>query len=151
MKALPEKLKFLFSDLFLRKLFYSLQAIGEIPRINPEDKEKFRIFVIVDEAKLLVSQNQQTKAVLNKYASEIRKYGASLILASQLISHFNEEILSNIALKMCMKAENKEQAKTNDKYFGVGREVLLNLMLGEGILVIGDTMNKVKITPSWER
>ncbi|HEC39759.1 hypothetical protein LCGC14_1154950 [marine sediment metagenome] len=149
--ALPESLKFLFSDLFLRKLFYSLQSIGEIPPINPKDKEKFRIFIIVDEAKLLVSQNQRTKAVLNKYASEIRKYGASLILASQLISHFNEEILSNISLKMCMKAENKEQAKINDKYFGVGRELLLNLKLGEGILVIGDTKNKIKIIPSWER
>jgi len=151
LKALPEKLKFLFSDLFLRKLFYSLQAMGEIPHFNPKDKEKFRIFIIVDEAKLLVSQNQQTKAVLNKYASEIRKYGASLILASQLISHFNEEILSNIALKMCMKAENKEQAKVNNKYFGVGKEMLLNLKLGEGILVIGDTKNKIKIIPSWER
>ena len=151
LKALPEQLKFLFSDLFLRKLFYSLQAIGEIPRYNPKDKEKFRIFVIVDEAKLLVSKNQKTKAVLNKYASEIRKNGGGLILASQLISHFNNEILANIALKMCMKAEDKEQAKANNKYYGVGIDVLLNLDRGEAILIQGDYKERIKIIPSRER
>ncbi|RPJ54067.1 MAG: DUF87 domain-containing protein, partial [Methanobacteriota archaeon] len=97
LNALPENLRYLFADLFLRRLFYSLQALGEIPRGTEDPHEKFRLFVIVDEAKLLVSQKtgqkQVIKAVLNKYATEMRKFGVGLILASQLISHFNDEIL----------------------------------------------------------
>ena len=137
-------------NLFDKKEGQKFLNVIEI-RHNPKDKEKFRIFVIVDEAKLLVSKNQKTKAVLNKYASEIRKNGGGLILASQLISHFNNEILANIALKMCMKAEDKEQAKANDKYYGVGIDVLLNLDRGEAILIQGDFKERIKIIPSRER
>lgn len=151
LKPLPETLRFLFADLFMRKLYYSLQSLGEIPRGDITDKERFRLFVIVDEAKMLVSEKQGIKAVLNKYATELRKFGVGLILASQLITHFTDEILSNIAVKLCMKAENKEQARKNNKFFGVGENEIINLEQGEGILIIGEDKIKVKIVPSWER
>ena len=151
LKPLPETLRFLFADLFMRKLYYSLQSLGEIPRGDITDKERFRLFVIVDEAKMLVSEKQGIKAVLNKYATELRKFGVGLILASQLITHFTDEILSNIAVKLCMKAENNEQARKNNKFFGVGENEIINLEQGEGILIIGEDKMKVKIVPSWER
>ena len=111
----------------MRKLYYSLQSLGEILRGDITDKERFRLFVIVDEAKMLVSEKQGIKAVLNKYATELRKFGVGLILASQLITHFTDEILSNISVKLCMKAENKEQARKNDKFFGAGENEIINL------------------------
>jgi len=151
LRALPESLKFLFADLFLRKLYYSLQALREIPAGDIPDREKFRLFVIVDEAKLLVSEKQGIKAVLNKYATELRKFGVGLILASQLIDHFTDEILANISVKLCMKAENKKQAKNNSKFFGVGEEDLINLQQGEGILIIGGEKMNIRIVPTWER
>lgn len=151
LKPLPEPLKFLCADLFLRKLYYSLQSLGEIPRGDITDKEKFRLFVIVDEAKLLVSEKQGIKAVLNKYAAELRKFGVGLILASQLITHFTDEILSNIAVKLCMKAENEVQARKNNTFFGVGVDDLIKLDRGEGILIIGEDKMGVKIVPTWER
>ena len=155
LKPLPESLRSLYADLFLRKLYYSLQALGEIPRGDVSDKDKFRIFVIVDEAKLLVAARQEIKAVLNKYATEIRKYGGALILASQLITHFNDEILNNIAIKLLMKAENKKQARENSKFFDVNDAALLSLKRGEGILVTSHQnrikKEKVKIIPTWER
>ncbi|NLA37786.1 MAG: ATP-binding protein, partial [Methanomicrobiales archaeon] len=141
LNALPENLRYLFADLFLRRIYYTLQAMGEIPRGTENDREKFRLFVIVDEAKLLVSQKSGSKtaikAVLNKYATEMRKFGVSLILASQLIAHFNEEILANIAVKFCMRAENKKQAQENARFFEVSEKDLLNFQPGEGILIIG--------------
>ena len=154
LKPLPESSRSLFADLFLRKLYYSVQSMGVIPTgDNVPDKEKFRLFVIVDEAKLLVSEKQGTKAVLNKYATELRKYGVGLILASQLIAHFTDEILANIAVKLCMKAESKKQAKENYKYFGVGETEILNLKQGEGVLIRGNYSEgvKIKIKPTWER
>ena len=152
LQKLPENLRSLYADLLLRKLYYSLQALGDIPQGEmTSDRQKFRMFVIVDEAKLLVSQNQGTKAVLNKYATELRKYGVGLILASQMIEHFNDEILSNIALKLCMKAETKKQAKVNSKFFGTDDTSLLNLKCGEGISISNDKKIKIIITPTWDR
>lgn len=151
LKPLPESLRALYADLFLRKIYYSLQALGEIPRGDIEDRNKFRLFVIVDEAKLLVSEKQGVKAVLNKYVTELRKYGGGLILASQLIDHFTDEIRSNIAVKLCMKAENNEQAKKNSKSFGVDEELLLGISKGEGILSVDRDKLQIKIVPTWER
>jgi len=155
LNALPENLRYLFADLFLRRIYYTLQAMGEIPRGTPDERAKFRLFVIVDEAKLLVSQKSGSKtaikAVLNKYATEMRKFGVSLILASQLIAHFNEEILANIAVKFCMRSENKKQAQENAKFFEVSEKDLLNFQPGEGILIIGSEKMNVRIVPSTER
>ena len=151
LNALPENLRYLFADLFLRRIYYTLQAMGEIPRGTENDREKFRLFVIVDEAKLLVSQKSGSKtaikAVLNKYATEMRKFGVSLILASQLIAHFNEEILASIAVKFCMRAENKKQAQENARFFEVSEKDLLNFQPGEGIVIIGSEKMNVRIVP----
>lgn len=151
LKPLPEGVRSLYADLLLRKLYYSLQALGEIPRGDTSDRKKFRLFVIVDEAKLLLREDQGIKAVLNKYATELRKYGAGLILASQLIDHFPDEILSNISVKLCMKTENKQQAKKNSKFFGVNEVDLIDFQKGEGILIIGNERVNIKIMPTWER
>jgi DNA helicase HerA-like ATPase len=151
LRALPESLRSLYADLILRKLYYSVQSLGEIPRGEVGDHDRFRIFVIVDEAKLLVGEKQGIKAVLNKYATELRKFGVGIILASQLVGHFNDEILANIAVKFCMKAETKRQARENCKYFEFDERQLLTLGQGEGILVSGDDRRKIRIVPSWER
>lgn len=86
-----------------------------------------------------------------KYATELRKFGVGLILASQLITHFTDEILSNIAVKLCMKAENKVQARKNNTFFGAGENEIINLKQGEGIIISGKDKIKVKIVPTWER
>jgi len=155
LRRLPESLRVLYADLLLRKVYYSLQTLGEIPRGDIEDKERFRIFVIVDEAKMLVLEKQgskaEVKAVLNKYATEMRKFGVGLILASQTIDHFNNEILSNVALKICMKTENKQEAGKNSKFFSTNVESLTKLKTGEGILIMDGKKTKIKITPTWER
>ncbi len=156
LKPLPESIRFIYADLLLRKVFYTLQSLGEIPRGNIKDKDKFRLFVFVDETKLLLEKKQEEKAVLNKYATEIRKYGVGLILASQIITHFDDEILNNVATKLCMRPGNKKEAQRNSKFFNVKEETLLNLSQGKGILLTSqkdgiDNIKKLQIVPSWER
>ncbi|MHC1626844.1 MAG: ATP-binding protein [Methanoculleaceae archaeon] len=152
LNALPENLRYLFADLFLRRLYYSLQAMGEIPRTSRSAREKFRLFVIVDEAKLLVCQKtgskQTVRAVLNKYATEMRKFGVGLILASQIIGHFNPEILANIAVKFCMRTENRKQARENAKFFELQEEELMKFPPGCGVLVMGGEKRTIQIVPS---
>ncbi|MCX9073228.1 MAG: hypothetical protein OIN88_01010 [Candidatus Methanoperedens sp.] len=60
--------------------------------------------------------------------------------------------MANIALKFCMKAQNRVQADKNKKFFGVDSGTLMELKVGEGILA-GLTENnlKIKIRPTWER
>ncbi|HZD42813.1 MAG TPA: ATP-binding protein [Methanomicrobiales archaeon] len=151
LRGLPESLRFLYADLFLRKLYYTLQVMGEIERNPLDDRGRFRLFVIVDEAKLLVAERQGIKAVLSKYASELRKFGVGLILASQLTAHFTEEVLANIEVKLCMKAQNRDQARKNARFFGVPEGDLLGLHQGEGILIMGRDRSRIKVVPSWER
>ncbi|MGC9435143.1 MAG: ATP-binding protein [Methanomicrobiales archaeon] len=149
--ALPESIRFLFADLFLRSIYHAVQTGGEIPRNARSDRERFRLFVMVDEAKLLVSEKQGIKAVLNKYASELRKFGVGVILASQIADHFPSEVLANIETKFCMKAQNEEQARKNARFFGVKERDLLDLDQGEGILVLGREGSRVRILPTWKR
>ena len=52
---------------------------------------------------------------------------------------------------LLLKAENKEQARKNNKFFGVGENEIINLKQGEEILVTGEDKIKVKIVPTWER
>lgn len=151
LNSLPENLRNLFADLLLRKLYYSLQSLGNISEGDISDKDKFRIFVIVDEAKLLVSDKQGSKAVLNKYATELRKSGLGLILASQLIGHFNEEILANMSAKIFMKAETKEQANKNARHFNVDPKALLKFKPGEAEFVLNNEYQHLKIIPMSER
>lgn len=141
--GLPENLRFLFSDLFLRKILYSLQAMGP--------SRGFRLFVVDDEAKLLTAKKDDIKAVLNKYTTEMRKFGVGLILSSQLIEHFDDEILGNVETKLCMKPTNEQEVKKNKKYFKVESHELLKLEKGEGVLLYGDKKRKVKVIPLGER
>lgn len=151
LKGLPESLQLLYADLFLRKLHYSLKSLGEIPRDGVDDTKKFRMFVVVDEAKLLISEKNDVKAVLNKYATEMRKFGVGLILASQIIDHFNEEILGNVAAKYCMKTQNNKEAVKNSKYFDVRPDELQKLKPGYGILLLNEKKEKIKIVSLKER
>jgi len=147
LKFLPESLRSLYADLLLRKIFYNLSALQET-----SGERKIRLYIVVDEAKLLVSERKGSKAVINKFATEIRKFGGGLILASQTIDHFNDEILANVSVKFCMKAENKKEAKKNNSYFNVDTDLLLNLDKGQGILSgINETNQIVQIVQIWKR
>ncbi|MDO8873621.1 MAG: ATP-binding protein [Methanoregula sp.] len=149
--GLPESLRPFYADLFLRKLYYSLQSLGEIKKDDPTDRDKFRIFVIIDEAKLLVSEKKGMKAVLNKYATELRKFGAGVIMASQIINHFNDEILAIVQTQFCMKAETKKDVKKIASFFSIDSDELLNLHKGEGIFIDNNSKNRIRITPLKQR
>ena len=61
------------------------------------------------------------------------------------------EILANIAVKICMNAENQDQAKANGKLFGLPEKALLNLKPGQGYIKANDSQTELKVRPSWER
>lgn len=68
-------------------------------------ERRFRIFIMVDEAKVFFgekSRREDPEHPLNVLATEGRKYGAGLIVASQRVEHLSSDLIGNASVKMVM-------------------------------------------------
>lgn len=90
-------IQFLASDVLLRHLFREAMLAGEAT------EGELRYVFVVDEAKLLVARGKDDPlGIINRLASEARKYGVGLLLASQDLEHFSRDILNNVATKLVL-------------------------------------------------
>lgn len=133
LSKVPEGIRFLVADTVLRKLFRMLSLLGHIP-VSPEsDVERFRLFVIIDEAKILAAgmgDPDDSRLVLNLLVTEARKFGIGLILASQMREHFGAEVRANAAAWLVLKPMDSSQARRNAADIGVAPEDLVQLRGG---------------------
>jgi len=91
------EIQFLASDVLLRHLFREAMLAGEAA------EGELRYVFVVDEAKLLVARGKDDPlGIINRLASEARKYGVGLLLASQDLDHFSRDILNNVATKLVL-------------------------------------------------
>jgi hypothetical protein len=91
------EVQFLASDVLLRHLFREAMLAGEAA------EGELRYVFVVDEAKLLVARGKDDPlGIINRLASEARKYGVGLLLASQDLEHFSRDILNNVATKLVL-------------------------------------------------
>lgn len=138
LSKVPDSVRFLVADTVLRKLFRMLSLQGHIPVSPQSDAERFRLFVIIDEAKLMagaLGDPDDSRLVLNLLITEARKFGIGLILASQMREHFGTEVRGNAATWLVLKPMDRAQAKRNGADVGVTPEGLLQLRgRGEGFL-----------------
>lgn len=127
---LSESVRYIVAETLLRKVFRALQLMGPIPVEPQTDAERFRLFVIVDEAKILTNGRgdiESSTHILNVIATEGRKFGLGLILASQMSSHFGSEVKANAASWLVMKPMAMDEAKKNAANIGVPPQALLDL------------------------
>lgn len=90
-------IQFLASDVLLRHLFREAMLAGEA------EEGELRYVFVIDEAKLLVSRGKDDPlGIINRLATEARKYGVGLLLASQDLEHFSRDILNNVATKLVL-------------------------------------------------
>jgi DNA helicase HerA-like ATPase len=82
----------MFVDVLLEDLFMEAKARGE--RSEPDT------FIVIDEAHKFVSEEDEH--IVNVIAKEARKFGVGLILASQSLSHFPEDVIANCSTKMIL-------------------------------------------------
>lgn len=102
---LEENVRFVVTDTLLRKIARALKAQGNIPVQPQSDQEQFRLFVIIDEAKILSTGGKDrdaTDAILNKLATEYRKFGLGMVLASQMSDHFSNETKAQMATRLVL-------------------------------------------------
>lgn len=153
LSKLPEDFLFLVSDTILRKVYKNLK-LREPILFNAKGKERFRIFIAIDEAKILVpSRKDDSKAIINIYGTEARKFGVGFIVSSQLTEHFGNDVLGNMATKVALKPLKFEIARDNAKELSIDPSELMNIKKsGEGyIRFSNEDTKKIFINPYEER
>lgn len=129
-KINSEGVRHIVAETLLWKIFRVLKLQGKIPDNPVDDSERFRIFIIIDEAKILGMVGgdvNDSRLILNILATEGRKYGIGLILASQLSEHFGHEIKANASTWLVMKPMDDREARRNAPNVHVGSDALIAL------------------------
>ncbi|PHK93468.1 hypothetical protein CR162_18525 [Pseudoroseomonas rhizosphaerae] len=130
LSKLPDDIRFIATETLLRKLFRVLRLKGPIPVQPADDRQRFRLFVIIDEAKILGlggGDRDRSDNILNELITEARKFGLGMVLASQMSDHFSEEVRANAATWLVLKPMDMKEAKRNAPNVSVDPQDLLQL------------------------
>ncbi|WP_157654480.1 ATP-binding protein [Burkholderia ubonensis] len=130
LSKLPDEVRYIAAETLLRKLFRVLRLRGPIPVQPTDDHQRFRLFVVVDEAKILSTGAGDPDApdrILNLLFTEARKFGIGMILASQMSDHFGSEVKANAATWLVLKPMDIREAKKNAPNVHVDPEALTSL------------------------
>ncbi len=130
LSKLPDQIRFVATETLLRKLFRILRLRGPIPVQPADDRQRFRLFVLIDEAKILSlggGERDRADNILNELITEARKFGLGMILASQMSEHFSEEVRANAATWLVLKPMDVREAKKNAPNVQVDPEDLIHL------------------------
>jgi hypothetical protein len=152
LSQLDETARNILADVVLRRLFLIVRALGPLGS-GSQGWGKFRAYVVIDEAQLLMGGTSDAKASLTKYAAEARKFGIGLIMATQLRDNVPTEIWGNIDTRLFMQALDPLERARNAKAANVSELTLQTLARGQAILTSSSQPNQrpltIQIEPSW--
>ena len=138
LSKLPDEVRYVTAETLLRKIFRTLRLMGPIPVQPTDDRQRFRLFVVIDEAKILSTGAGDPDApdrILNLLFTEARKFGLGMILASQMSDHFGSEVKANAATWLVLKPMDMREAKKNAPNVQMDPEALTSLKgRGDGYL-----------------
>ncbi len=138
LSTLTDGVRYIVAETLLRKVFRALQIKGPIPVKPANDTERFRLFILIDEAKILSlgrGDAESSSHILNILATEGRKFGIGLVIASQLSSHFGAELKANAGTWLVLKPMFEEEARKNAPNVSVRPADLMQLVgKGDGYL-----------------
>lgn len=118
LQHLPEPIQVIVVDTMLRLVFRRLRAMGSVKPGFGRMPEPCRLFVVVDEAKVIsAGQGDPNKSarILNVIATEGRKFGLGMVLASQSCEHFGADVLRNFATRVVMQTLDEREARASAK------------------------------------
>jgi hypothetical protein len=146
-EGLPDGVRYITAETLLRRLFTALRMRGPIPVKPIDDTERFRLFILIDEARLITMGGSSD--IVTLLMNEARKFGLGLILASQAASHFPHEIRNNAASWLVLKPQTMAEARLNAPNVGVDAEALMALMgRGDGFLRLGNAAaRRIQVRP----
>lgn len=138
LSKLTDEVRYITAETLLRKVFRVLRLMGPIPVQPVDDRQRFRLFVIVDEAKILSTGGgdpDSPERILNQLFTEARKFGLGMVLASQMSDHFGSEVKANAASWLVLKPMDVKEAKKNAPNVNMEPDALTSLRgKGDGYL-----------------
>lgn len=144
---LPEPTQVIVVDTVLRAIFRRLRAMGVMPGGRAGQP---RLFVVIDEAKVIANgQGDPHKGsrILNVIATEGRKFGLAMVLASQSREHFGDDVLRSCGTRLVLRTLDYREAKENAKgMLKVSAADLMGLRgNGDGYLQFGTCAHPVRL------
>lgn len=138
LSKLTDEVRYITAETLLRKIFRVLRLRGPIPVQPVDDRQRFRLFVVIDEAKILSTGGGDPDAperILNQLFTEARKFGLGMVLASQMSDHFGSEVKANAASWLVLKPMDIKEAKKNAPNVHMEPDALTSLKgKGDGYL-----------------
>lgn len=125
LSKLSDGVRFIATETLLQRIFRALRLRGPIHTRPSGDSERFRLFVMIDEAKILAMGGGAN--ILCQLMTEARKFGLGMILASQMAEHFSSDVRANAATWLVLKPQEIGEARRNAANVGVEPEALLKL------------------------
>lgn len=123
-KALGEAEKCLFVEFRLEEIFKQAMQAGKQTTVTN--------VVILDEAHLFMTDEEDH--IINRIIREGRKYGLSLILASQSPDHFQKELLAGVGTKVILGLDRSYTSAVENK-MGI-KEQTLNFIQARKRMVV---------------
>ena len=132
-----------------------LRSLGEIDVQPKSDREKYRLLLVVDEAKIFGGGKDKDDPfnVVNRGCTEFRKYGLAAAFGCQRLSHFPEESRSQINSVVCLKIGKSLQDRKSVSEDADIPLAMINALKGKGHGIYTDTygMEEVQVTPTFKR
>lgn len=142
LSKLPPGLQYLAADTLCQQLLRRVQMHGP--------HAKHRLFLVVDETKLMMpARLEAPHAILNRIASEGRKFGLGLIVAATSSAHLSRDILMNCFTKLILKTDKIEIPPTARRFLAEREQLSSLLEPGVGLINFGDeeTYTVVRVRP----
>lgn len=109
--------------------WHTCREMGALPEPAKNDAERFRIFIIIDEAHLLnMGRNPDAKGgILDTIIREGRKFGICVVLATQSIDDLSDTVRKNAAAWMVFRLNDDAEARILARKFRVLPDAFLGL------------------------
>lgn len=121
--------KGMVGEAFLLDAWHTCREMGALPEPAKNDAERFRLFIIVDEAHLLnMGRNPNAKgSILDTLIREGRKFGICIVLATQSIDDLSDTVRKNAAAWMVFRLNDDAEARILARKFRVLPDAFLGL------------------------
>jgi len=138
---LTDNVMFFTANLIVQRIFTKAR---QTYKPGDEHKKGIRTYIVIDESKLVMPTGKDKENpfhFLNRIVSESRKFGLGVILVSQRINHYSEEMLTNIAAKLILKVSNNDKTIAKNK-LGIDTKMQELLNSRDYGIAVGNFNNK---------
>lgn len=125
LSKLSDDVRFITVETLLQRIFRALRMREPIPVDPANDKERFRLFIIIDEVQILSLGGGVN--ILDTLFREARKFGIGMILGTQSASNLTKDVRANASSWLVLLHNELDEAKKTAPNIGVEPEALMKL------------------------